>query len=71
MSKGSWYRPHDKEKFDAGWDRIFSKKEDEKEAIERCIDYEEYEMFEDEPEEHDWKLISSLDELERDEEEGC
>ena len=46
MSKGSWYRPHDKEKFDAGWDRIFSKEEDEEAAVERCIDYEEYEELE-------------------------
>jgi hypothetical protein len=45
MSKGSWYRPHDKEKFDAGWDRIFSKEDKEKEAEERCIDYRDYEEY--------------------------
>jgi len=76
MSKGSWYRPHDKEKFDAGWDRIFSKEEDEEAAVERCIDYEEYEEFEDESDLQ--RIVGEtltdlrrMEELERDEDEGC
>ena len=29
--KGSWHRPHDKAKFDAGYDRIFGKQKAEDE----------------------------------------
>lgn len=38
MSKGSWYRPYDRKKYDNNWDKIFNKKKDE-EKQDGCVRY--------------------------------